>query len=525
LRRKRWDRIGCMNERAVAPAERLLRTAAVALSVFFVLLFLYVSFKRLRYPFELDRIESGMMTSVWRLRQGYPLYTAPGLTWVPFLYAPLFFYLSAALSKVMGLSYAPLRMVSILSTLGTLGAIGTMVWKETGRLAAAIVAIGLFASLYLFVLGWFDVGRVDSLSVFLFLLAVLATRRAHPLVAAVFWLLAFQSKQTFLPLGLAVFVVEWQRPRRMLMGMVAFGAMAWGSVAWLNHVTNHWYSFYAFGTPIGLRWDPRVAAMFPMADLLAPWPIAAVLILAAAVLTPMHWRKREGSFFAIVTALLVGAVWFVRAHVGANVNAVLPLYAWIAILTGVAMHRLLTLWETRSESETVPQVWTAPALLWLALTVQLAAHMYRPGELVPAAGELAVRQDFLSSLRATPGDVWLANHSYDGILAGKPMHAEMDAYDAVLGRPYAPAVAEFDRQIAAQQFSAVVLDAAPAAYAPVGIFTSAPFADVYRARSEVIGTGSRDHLRFVLFPCDFNGPQEGLLDTRLGFVDRSLCPR
>jgi hypothetical protein len=239
----------------------------------------------------------------------------------------------------------------------------------------------------------------------------------------------------------------------------------------------------------------------------------------AAMLTPMRWKEREGSFFAIVTALLLGAVWFARAHTGANVNAVLPLYAWMAVLAGVAIHRLLTRWEGASAKE----VWAGPALLWLALAVQLAAHIYRPGELIPSAWELAARQDFLATLRATPGDVWLVNHSYDGILAGKPMHAEMDAYDAVLGRRYEPAVAEFDRQIAAQQFSAVVLDSEPAGYAPDGTFTAAPFGDVYRLRTEVVGAGSRDQPRFALLPCRSEDMAAGLLDTDKELVDRSEC--
>src|SRR5580704_3638324 len=96
-----------------AVLERWFRRAACLLSVFFVLLFLYVALRRLHYPFELDRMESGMMTSVWRIAHGSPLYSAPSMEWVPFLYAPAFFYLSAALSRVTGLGYSTLRLVSI----------------------------------------------------------------------------------------------------------------------------------------------------------------------------------------------------------------------------------------------------------------------------------------------------------------------------------------------------------------------------------------------------------------------------
>ena len=502
-----------------------MRLAALGFSLFFVLFFLFIALHRLNYPFEVDRVESGMMTSVWRLRHGYPLYAPPSLEWAPYLYAPLFFYLSAALSKVMGLSYAPLRMVSLLSTLGSFGVIFLIVWKETKRFAAALVAVGLFASLYVFVLGWFDVGRVDSLSVFLFLLAVLATRRAHPLLAALMWLLAFHGKQTFLPLGLAIFLVEWQRPRRMLMGMAAFAAMVWASVAWLNHVTQHWYSFYAFGTSGALGWAPREAFMFVPHDLLEPLPVAVILILMSVLLAPMRWRERDGSFFAIVTVLLGAAVWFVRAHSGANINATLPLYAWVAILTGVATHRLLDRWERSETTSSLTPGISAPALLWIALTVQLMAHLYRPGQVLPVEGSLAARQQFMEDLRATPGDVWVVNHSFDGLMAGKPMHAEMDALDAVLGRGYQPAVQEFDRQIIGQHFTAVVLDRAPASYAPPGLFTTPPFSDAYGLRARTQGA-QPDQPTLVLLPCTAVSapqPQPGLLRLDAGFVDRSQC--
>src|SRR3984885_6571972 len=157
-----------------AALERGFRRTSCVFSVFFVLLFLSVALRRLHYPFELDRLESGMMSSVWRIIHGRPLYSAPSMGGVPFLYAPAFFYLSAALSRVTGLEYSTLRLVSILATLGSFTAVYAFVYRETRRYTAALLSVGLFACLYDFCLGWYDVGRVDSLSVFLFLLALYA---------------------------------------------------------------------------------------------------------------------------------------------------------------------------------------------------------------------------------------------------------------------------------------------------------------------------------------------------------------
>jgi hypothetical protein len=505
--------------------EQRLRVVVVGLCVLFVLLFLYTALRRLLYPFEVDRMESGMMTTVWRLRHGYPLYSAPSLEWAPFLYAPLFFYVSAGVSKLVGVSYAALRLVSILATIGSFGVIATLVRLETRRWMTAIVAVGLFASLYAVVLGWFDVGRVDSLSIFFFLLALLATRRSHPLVAAVVWLLAFQTKQTFFPLALAVYLVEWRRPSRMATGMVAFAAMAVGSVMWFNHVTQHWYSYYVFGTAGALKWDPRVGAMFPFTDLLQPWPIVATLLVVAFILVPFRWRDRDGTFFAVVTVVLTGSMWFVRAHAGSNMNSILPLLAWVAVLTGVAIGRLLDRDEATGETAW-PARGMVASLLWIAVIVQLGAHLYRPGQILRE--DLAAREQFEAELRATPGDVWLTDHSYDGILAGKPMHADMDALDAVLGRHYEPAVKEFNDAISGQRFTAIVLDRIPGGYKPDGLFTSAEFWHNYGAEALVPSTAggtTPDQPHFLFLPCGAvqNAHSSGLQNTSSSFTDRSGC--
>ena len=153
------------------------------LSVGFVLLFLYTSLRRIGYPFSFDQVEGGIVTSVWRIVHGYPLYAKPTPDFVPYLYAPLYFYLVTALSKLIGVGYASLRLISILGTLGSLCVIYALIHGETRSHVASLAGAGLFAACYLPLEGWFDVGRVDSLFVFLLLLAIYCTRRAPILLA------------------------------------------------------------------------------------------------------------------------------------------------------------------------------------------------------------------------------------------------------------------------------------------------------------------------------------------------------
>ncbi len=501
----------------------LLRGLTLAFSALFIVLFLWVAWRRLHYPFEVDRMESGMLTSVWRLRHGYALYSSPSMEWAPFLYAPLFFYLSAAVTKVVGIQYAATRLISIIATLGSFGLIFALAFHETRQRATALFSVGVFASLYAFVLGWYDVGRVDSLALFFFLAALLATRHGYPVGAASLWWLAFLTKQTYLPLGLAVFLIDWQRPRRMLTGMGVYLALVVASIVFLQRVTHGWFTYYAFGTTGVIQWSMHTAAMFPFADLLSPLPIACALIAGAALFTGLRWRERDGTYFALVSVLLTAAIGYVRAHVGANLNAIIPLYAWIAVLAGVALHRLLLHLETFAG---IPAEVKAAfsAMLWLLAFVQLAMHLYRPAEI--PTGNLQARMAFIDALRKTPGDVWVVDHSYDGIMAGKPLHADMDALDAVLGRGYGPALAQFRQAMGDGALSAVVLDRSPDAYEPKGLFTDAPFGEVYRVRALTPGGGvggEPDQPLLTMMPCTPPKGPGGLTDLAGVLSDRSRC--
>jgi hypothetical protein len=136
-------------------------------------------------------------------------------------------------------------------------------------------------------------------------------------------------------------------------------------------------------------------------------------------------------------------------------NAMIPVYAWTAVLFGVALARLL---ERAEEVGSVRQ----EVLALTAAAVQLFALVYNPGRFVPAASSVAASQRFVEQLRALPGDVYVLNHSYDAILAGKKPHAEGEALgavlDAKLGATSADLRAELDEAMRAHKYTAVVID-------------------------------------------------------------------
>jgi hypothetical protein len=156
-----------------------------------------------------------------------------------------------------------------------------------------------------------------------------------------------------------------------------------------------------------------------------------------------------------VSVALYGGVWFVEGHAGASANAMMPVFAWTAVLFGVSVGRLLRWAEEQSSARGVVVVLAAAAAQLLALT-------YNPGAFVPPARAVAASEAFVAKLRAMPGDVYVVDHSYDEMLAGKAPHAEGEALGAVLDAPKNPRTdavrAELAKALAERPYTAVVVD-------------------------------------------------------------------
>ncbi len=73
--------------------------AVFVFAAWFVLAYVTVAILRLRYPFELEWMEGGMVDRVHRIMTGRPLYIGPSLRFVPFVYPPFYFYLGALVSN------------------------------------------------------------------------------------------------------------------------------------------------------------------------------------------------------------------------------------------------------------------------------------------------------------------------------------------------------------------------------------------------------------------------------------------
>ena len=134
--------------------------------------FLFISLSRIVFPFTLEWMEGGSFVQVSRILAGQSIYMRPSFEFIPQIYPPVYFYLSALVSTLLGNSFLSLRLVSILSTLGILYLIFILVRQGSGSTLAGILASGLFCATYQLSGHWFDIARVDSLALALLLLSI-----------------------------------------------------------------------------------------------------------------------------------------------------------------------------------------------------------------------------------------------------------------------------------------------------------------------------------------------------------------
>ncbi len=427
-----------------------------------VALYLAIAPARISYPYELEWMEGACVDHVRRILAGQRLYVAPSLDFVPFLYPPLYFYLSAAVAKLTGVGFVPLRLLSFVSSLGCFAFIFLMVRRQTRSGYAGVVAVGLFAACFRVAGAWYDIARVDMLCLLLLLAAAWLVQLdrgwRHHLLAGVLVTLAFLTKQTALAVALPVMIyaVAAQRMRGVVFALSALLLSGAAALA-LDRASDGWYRFYVFDLPAEHEIDRAAALSFWTQDMLAAVPIAlagAALFLAASF-------RRDRAAFWFWAALLVGAIgasWSGRAHPGGYNNVVIPAYAVLSMMLVLAVDAAVGNGGTRARPIR-PVAATAVCVICIAQFLRLA---YNPVRQLPTAADRRAGEDLVAAMRAIPGDIYLPYHGYLPVMAGKRTYAHsMAIWDVARSRDAEARdriIGDVTGAIRQHRFAAVIVD-------------------------------------------------------------------
>jgi 4-amino-4-deoxy-L-arabinose transferase-like glycosyltransferase len=409
-------------------ADRWIRAGIVGLALLFPVLFLVLAAIRLTYPFELEWMEGAMTDHVWRVVHGQPLYVQPSLEFTPFIYPPGFYWSCALLSRVVGFGFVAGRVVSILATLGTLVLIHRIVRLHTGLRLAGLVGAGIYAATYAHTDAWMDLGRVDSLFVFLVLAGFAAMQRRsgmrEQLLAALLFTLAFLCKQSTLlvvtPLLLHHLFVERGRSRFVLPG--AFALLTGIAVVGLDVTSGGWFRYYAFGLPARHAWALEMLRDFWTKDLLATLAPALALSFLGLRASWVLGELRAVAWLACLGLGCVGSAWFSRMHVGGHENVLMTADLFLAIGLGCGLRGVL--------DESRPGLRKLTLLGLVALQFVLLA--YDPRYRVPTPEQLTANHELAARIQESPGPVLIPAHGALALQAGWPMTAhQMALFDVV----------------------------------------------------------------------------------------------
>jgi hypothetical protein len=442
----------------------LLRVALFSIAVAYLVIYLWMAYQRLRYPFDLEWIEGGMVNQVQRLLHGQSMYVAPGIDFVPFLYPPVYFYFSAAASLLFGGGPFPLRLVSFLASLVSFTTIFLIVRAETKNWWAALLSTGLFAATFRVTGAWLDIARVDSLFLALWLLFIYFVRgrksTRYAVLSGVLAALAYLTKQTALiaciPILAYLFWCNW----KYALVCLASAALTIGiTTLVMNHASAGWYSYYVFELlSQQTEWLPQEFITFWKDDLLVHLPIVFLFAAFFLVGRPKQDRLSLLQWLSILTGALAGS-FITRVKIGGYDNVLLPAYAVLSILFGLGLAGLLKLIRQ------VPDEYRGrlEVLIQTACLIQLLILLYNPFAQIPTKADLDAGNSLVKMLSEVKGAVFMPDHSYLPGMAGKATYAHESAiWDVLRGNQQtngkALLTAELSNAIHQQSFDKIIVD-------------------------------------------------------------------
>lgn len=431
-----------MSAAAILTAPRLARTLArssravlrVGIAVAAVIpigIYVWIALHRVGYSYELDWMEGGSVELTARVVAGHSLYVAPSLSFVGWTYPPLYYWLTAAVAKVIGVGFLPLRLVSLIASLVSMLTLAGMVTRDGRDRLAGVIAAGLFAAAFVLSGAWFDTGRVDSLFVALTLLAVAWGRRAERARGGVglglLCFAAFFTKQTALvALAPVLGLLLVTRRRVALPALATLIGLVLGSTLALDATSDDWYRYYVFGELAGQPWASQVWVQFWTRDILGhEWPVVLVMLAGAvSAARRARWRgllRSPIAYAAAAAAGLLAAAWISRLHTGGYANVLMPAYAATALLAGLAC----------AELQRVHRV-AGPALVAAALVLQIGVLAYPIKAQIPTGADRVAGAELLSRLRMLRGHVVVLRHPWYGTESGHGAFAHGEGITDVL---------------------------------------------------------------------------------------------
>lgn len=401
---------------------------------------LWVFWQRVGYPYDIEWMEGATLISALRVTQGLPLYGAAEPTYIPFIYPPLYAWVVAACSTVFPFGYALARSVSIA---GTLAAAAALVFggREAGaRWSTAIAGAAIFLGTWEETGTFFDLVRIDGLSIGLIGWAlVLAAGRtpARAIAGGAVLAIAFACKHHAAIFGFPVVLALWHRDGRAqalrfglaaaLPALLFVIGMQVGTggrfLLWLVEVPSHhgivasrFFPSVSVSSWSPLKYELTGAGMEVVKAMPLAWLVAIGIGLRARTDRAGLATSPRFVYWLGVSVVGLFVVSLMRGHVGGFTNVLIPMM-W-----------LQALWPSLASRRAGEGVGGMVLSALVAAQVWLGGSDYKRE--IPTEADRRQTAALVEEIRALPGPVLLPHAPYYAVLAGhEPSFALIALWD------------------------------------------------------------------------------------------------
>lgn len=386
----------------------------------YAITFLFLSISRISYPYGLEGMEGTHLIEVHRILNNQQLYTSPSLDFVPLIYPPLYFYLSVILSKIVGFGFFPLRLLSLVATIGCVALIFVLVFKETKNSFSAVISSGLFLATYNLTDSWFDLARIDMVFVFFLMLGVFFVRYYTNTKGAIisglvlsFCLLTKQTAFIFiLPLLIYTAVFRTIKYSLIITGTFLFFSIT--TLLLINTSSSGWLYYYLFNLPQNHHISLYSSLTFWLNDILKPLGIAIIIGLFYFFHRQKENNSKNETFYLIIFLSFLLGSWIARSNIGGAGNTLIPAYLVISILFGFGINRVVMFIDKCFSKKEIMQLY-----IQIIILIQFVTLVYNPFSLMPTENHKNSMDRIINEIEKTPGEVFIPSHNYLSLMSGK----------------------------------------------------------------------------------------------------------
>lgn len=433
--------------------EKFLKFSFIIILIGFSVALLICFGGRAFYPFELEWMEGDMLCAAIRLTEGKAIYIDPAGDFVPFLYPPFYYWLISLFIPLFGPHFWIGRLISIASFFAICFFIYRIVYRLTADRLISSISLLLLPASYKLTGYWFDVVRTDSLYLALSLGGLYFLdkniKKAGFWISAVFFIIAFFSKQTSVFFITAAILILWQEEHRRAF-YFSFLLMAIIGVVlfMLQFSSNGWYWFYIFKAGTRQKTDLIRGFGEGLVYILRHLPIVCGVILYSFFRKTNKIKNTGRWFLVFMFAFIAMALPYGKA--GGYINNFYPVIVCLCILFGISLRQIL---EYKKKSH-----YFFRNLIWVILILQTPFFVYNPTRYIPKESDVKAGENFIEEVSMINGEVYIPEHGFYGVMAGKKMLPKQSALDMKFAFPKMEISKDVKNKISHQKFVAIYTD-------------------------------------------------------------------